>query len=106
MKKLLFVFAVLTFVACKDKDNDLENLPTCILEMIDNDSSSDNLKSIQVQTIDGDVHYWLNTGVIPVDGTEYIVNDACEKLCTIGGLLPSVCPYEYDADNWEIVWEE
>jgi len=83
----------------KDTDG---NLPACILAEIDAD---DDL-IVKTQTLNGEVHYWLNTGDLAFDGEEEIVNDLCEKVCYFGGWTNPTCIADYDPNEWQEAWPE
>jgi hypothetical protein len=105
MKRLLIVFFVLFGVSCTS--NYKEDIPDCIQEIIDNDISPVPIKTIQVQKIKGELHYWLNTDASHWDGGEFIVNNICDTVCVICGecFLPE-CYDDYDFSAWEIIWEK
>jgi hypothetical protein len=104
---LSLIFILLLSSCCKNENNCNGDLPACISKIIQDDSISESIKTIKVQNIDGECHYWLNTGAMAWDGVEYIVNDKCDTICGIGGFLISQdCSINYDFDKWEIVWEK
>lgn len=90
--------------ACS-KCEETSGLPDCIETIIANNTGYDTIKTVQVQTIDGNLHYWLETGAMSYDGTEAIVNAECDTLCTIGGWLPPECSNNYIYENWETIWK-
>jgi hypothetical protein len=99
---LLFCFAIFTFIACK-KEKDCSNLSPCLEAF----KSSEEAKTIRTQTVDGETHYWLNTDARTYDGLEYILNESCDTVCSIGGFrLPLPCESDYDFEDWEIIWEK
>ncbi|MFK7808548.1 MAG: hypothetical protein AB8F74_12155 [Saprospiraceae bacterium] len=106
MKKLSFLFLVLLFAACKDKDNQKDKLPSCIQGKLEETGFLETILTVRTQVIDGEVHYWLNTDAMHVDGVERIVNEACEEVCYLcGECLPPTCTDDYKNDDWETIWE-
>ncbi len=101
------LICVLLITSCEKNNNCCDQLPDCINEMINRAGDSPPLVSVKMQKVDGECHYWLNTGASAWDGVEYIVNDKCDTICEIGGFrAPLDCSKNYDFDKWEIVWEK
>lgn len=110
MKALKVVLSVifiagLLFTCNKDEGDDIEvmevsEIPSCILEIID----AENSMQIHRQDINGETHYWLNTGANAYDGDEQIVNDACEEVCFYGGWINPECTEDYIPDDWEQIF--
>jgi len=112
---LMTTLLITLSVACDDDDDDIlidnggiEVLFTeCIEDIIAADSTNttiDTLQTIQRQNIDGEWHFWLNTGAIAYDGDEYIVNEQCDTVCYYAGWIPQECIDNYAFNEWEIVW--
>jgi hypothetical protein len=106
MNKILFVlFCILLSACCKQDDCNDGKLPDCIQKIIDI-SSTQPFLTVKMQKVDGECHYWLNTGANAWDGVEYIVNSHCDTVCVLCGFCPTPdCSKKYDFENWEIVWE-
>ncbi len=98
---LLIMFLILLNSCCKDENCESTKLPDCIRQMIDVVGHTPPLISVKMQKVDGECHYWLNTDAMAWDGFEYIVDDQCDTLCTIGGFrMPVECMKKYDFDKW------
>lgn len=68
------------------------------------------LLAVRAQLVRGEPHYWLHTGAMAYDGTEAIVDAACETVCTLGGFravdqVPP-CTRDYDGEAWVTLWGE
>lgn len=104
MKNLIPIIALLLLFSCKSKDDQDNLIPDCIQEQIENEAT---LMAVLTQEVDGEIHYWLNTGVLSLDGTEFIVNNNCEEVCQFCGLcVPPNCNDDYNADEWTVIWEQ
>jgi len=108
MKAIPFLFLLLLLAACSKEDqNPTAKLPACIQDILDDPEQSENLLTIRLQQVNGENHYWLNTGAMAWDGTETIVNEQCETVCTLCGFCISPeCIGDYDNEDWEIIWEK
>lgn len=116
MKKLAFLSIVLVLFACNKSDSldpdknvlgDLSTVPNCIQDIIDDVDLSASLKTLRVQELDNEFHYWLNTDFMQADGREFIVTAACDTICSFCGFcLPAACASDYDDDNWTTIWED
>jgi len=106
MKTILIIFFSLFLFSCtKQVKCDSEKLPECIQQKIDI-SSVQIFQTVKRKKVDGEYHYWLNTGAMAWDGVEYIVNCDCDTVCFFcGECVPPECSKNYDFDKWEIVWE-
>lgn len=99
---LLSIFASCDKVDSCEKGNDL---PHCIQETINKDSSSyAPILSVQRQKIDGDYHYWLNTDARHYDGSEAIVNTSCDTVCWFCGFCVQPACIEKYATTWDTIW--
>ncbi len=115
MQKLTYLFALLlfVFVACEKEDtldiHDTETgLPVCLDEQIQTAAVVEAVifnAIVKAQVVDGETHYWLNTGANAFDGDEFIVNAQCDTVCVQAGWIPRECISAYDPEAWEIVWE-
>ncbi len=105
MKKLFILFAIISISACNsdESENDLTDIPDCILDIIDD--FENDLITVRVQETNNEFHYWLNTGHISGDGKESIVNSDCNEVCFFQGFWPSPdCVLEYSED-WTVIWQ-
>ena len=60
---------------------------------------------VRTQCVDGEAHYWLDTGAPAYDSVDYIFDSACDTVCSVGGFREaSTCLEAYDAEAWEEVW--
>lgn len=84
-----------------------DNLPKCIDEILADSTKIRTLKTIQTIAVKNEIHYWLNTNASFVDGSEFIVNEQCDTVCSIGGRGNSQeCLLDYeDVEMWKIVWQ-
>lgn len=103
----IFVLALCLFTFSCEK-NSVKKLPDCIQELIDSEDG-ENLKTIQYQKVNDELHYWLNTDSRHGDGIEYYVNASCETECYIIGdpddSLPE-CLQNYHYDEWKVIWKQ
>lgn len=107
MKHLALVFFVLLFISCHKSDCVDTTVPECIQSIIDDEELSADLRTVRVQKVDNQLHYWLNTDYVHFDGAEEIVNSACDTICYIcGECIPPDCYYDYDYDDWMVIWEK
>ena len=115
MKKVLLLFAIVIISSCKKTDEPpivnepppIPNVPICVSDIINDPILSLSLKTVRVQELDNELHYWLNTDFVEVDGSEFIVNDQCDTLCFLCGFcVPPDCASDYDDANWTTIWEE
>lgn len=93
-------------VSCGKSEIEIDTtIPVCIQNTIDDTILSMDLKTVRVQNVDNELHYWMNTGVTHFDGVEYIVNSKCDTICSFcGECIPSECSENYD-NNWKVIWE-
>jgi hypothetical protein len=109
MKFNLIVFLILASIFACSKDSN--SIPDCIQAKIDEmlPLSSVQLKAVYKTKIDGEYHYWFNTGAVTWDGAEYIYSENCENQCSYCGFcIKDECidKYpEYGSEKWEIVWK-
>ena len=90
---------------CKKDDCEDGKLPDCIQQRI-NISSKPLYLTVNMQKVNGECHYWLNTGAMAFDGAEYIVNDQCDTVCFYCGFcIPPDCSKEYSSEDWEVIWK-
>lgn len=101
-----FIFVFLLF-QCKKAENCSEtNLPGCVQNIIGDTTISASLKTIRTQYVNRELHYWLNTDARTYDGEEFIINENCDTVCSLGGFrIPNVCMEKY-GDDWKIVWQK
>jgi len=105
MVRIAFVFIVILITSCSSSDEPIDtSLPSCIEEILANPELSEDIKTIQVQRLDNESHYWLNNDIRFVDGIEYIINNQCDTVCGLGGFVPPPCSSDYDNDSWEVIW--
>lgn len=104
---LIFIFCVA--MACKKNDEVIidDNLPTCIEQILTDSTNLVSLVTIQATVVDNKIHYWLNTNFRQLDGSEFIVNEQCDTLCSFGGWINTQeCLMDYnDVEMWKIVWQ-
>ncbi|MFQ5447991.1 MAG: hypothetical protein ACE5FF_13765 [Saprospiraceae bacterium] len=106
VKYLLIVSAFFCLIACK-KDKLPEGTPECIQEIIEQEGGSGNLLTVKRTVVQGENHYWLNTGAMAWDGSEAIINESCDTICMLCGFcLPPPCTSDYDNAVWETIWEK
>lgn len=92
--------------ACCKTTTDSSTIPGCVQDIIDEGGSQfETLKTVKSQSIDGTIHYWLNTDARHVDGPEYIVNMSCDTICSYCGfcVLPD-CIDSYNEEEWQEIW--
>lgn len=110
---------LLPFAACDPDDTSLVDVaeapavscdPTleldCLQRFIDIAHATDRsgLWYVRTQCVDGEAHYLMDTGAPAYDGEDFIVNSACDTVCTVGGWVEPACAGEYDRGAWEEVW--
>ena len=108
MRLLTITFLVISFImtSCTDANDNCNELPTCIDDLT-TDLPNETLKTVKVQTIDDERHFWLNTDALHVDGPEYIVNENCDTLCYFCGECVDLdCAKIYDPADWNTLWEK
>lgn len=107
MKKWFTILIYLFVAACAKEDEKIStSIPTCIQNIINDEELSKTLKTVQVQELRGELHYWLNTDFRHFDGVEYIVNNKCDTICSFcGECIPAECSFDYNQD-WIKIWEK
>ncbi len=80
------------------------DLPDCIQEFTES-SEIEYPWQIKSQTVNNEVHYWINTWANASDGDEFIVNDQCDTVCYYGGWINPECIENYSNEDWETIWE-
>lgn len=109
MKKIFLLALLFSFSACKKANEEIDKtIPACIRSKVIGNLLTE-VKTIRVQKIGNELHYWLNTDHRHFDGIEYIVNNSCDTVCAIGGFKPpspNDCAKNYDFDKWEIIWQK
>ena len=112
MKTKLLALLTLTiiFLSCAKNNEDQKqpidkSIPSCIQEILDDSIKSSKILDIKVQELDGELHYWLETGARAYDGTELVIDGKCNTVCRIGGWNPPDCSFKY-INNWEIIWKK
>lgn len=112
MNRIVYVgifILLLSCIGCGIKDINLR-IPDCINGMISDSTITtfnSNLKTVQVQKVDNEHHYWLNTDARHSDRIEYIINSDCDTICSIGGgrgVKPANCLSDYSMEEWVIIW--
>ena len=105
--KPLFIIVLFLIVSCKPEESLDLNLPVCIENVIQDSILSKNLITIQLQKINGENHYWMNTDFRHSDGPEYILNNQCDTICGFcGECNPDECINDYKSKKWKIIWEK
>lgn len=107
MKILPFLILFIISCDCNHDTDDLKNLPLpdCIDNMLSNSPRAADLQTIRAHKLGGEIHYWLNTDFMQMDGVEYIVNMNCDTICGFCGYcLPSPCAKAYCGD-WQVIWK-
>lgn len=104
LKNLLIFTLVFVFISCNKKDccATLSSgiLPECIV-------LDSTLKTVKVQVVDNELHYWLNTDDTQHDGVEFVVNMQCDTVCTFcGECLPPKCSNDYNFECWVVIWKQ
>ncbi|HRX29532.1 MAG TPA: hypothetical protein P5235_09100 [Saprospiraceae bacterium] len=107
MKIIIILSVVFIFNSCTKSDAPIDtSIPNCIQEIIDDPNLSKDLKTVRVQNVNKELHYWLNTDFTHFDGVEYIINSRCDTICGFcGECIPADCSKEYD-EIWTIIWEK
>lgn len=105
MHKITFIFLILLCVACKKRDRQASALPDCIEQIINDPIRSQTLKTVSVQKIGREFHYWLNTDARHLDGAEVFVNGSCDTICFISEWTNCPDTY-YSFDDWEVIWKK
>lgn len=105
MKWIVLLSVLWISSACEKKLHCINSgLPECIEEILANDSIAAPLKTIQVQTLNGEHHYWLNTEATSTDGVEFIINNKCDTVCAFcGECEPPACTWDYKSE-WKVIW--
>lgn len=108
MKNLMFFcFTVIVFASCNKNCDDGNVADTCLDAKLEEYKASDDAKTIQTQTVDGETYYWLNTDARTFDGVEYILGENCDTACVFGGLWqPQPCVEVFNWENWQIIWQK
>ena len=109
-RSFFFLLIILTvFVSCDRVDDDVESrvndIPSCILEMIEDEDLPFPISVVSIQKINREYHYLVDYWADDVNRN--IFNTACELECYYSDwvLDPSGCIDNYNIDNWEIIWE-
>ena len=99
---LLFLFSACT----KNRVLERSEIPSCIQDLIEEDSEIKSIKTVKSQELNGVNHYWINTDAMHFDGIEIIISSSCDTLCLFCGecLLPP-CVNEY-TNEWVNIWEQ
>lgn len=108
MEKLIVIACIILLSSCSESNEDIDtSIPTCIDEILEDSNLPEDIVSIRVQENDDELHYWISTGVMEVDGVEFIVDSQCDTVCSLGGFVQSPdCAGDYGRDSWVIIWEE
>ena len=104
MKIFYWLVFILFLTACTNTE---ESLPQCIEDILEDQNLSTDIKTVKLQEVNGEKHYWLNTDHMYFDGVEFIVNEICDTVCGLcGECFPPDCYYDYDMSKWEIIWSK
>lgn len=104
MKYAIFILGLLIYASCRKCDNDPVKLPVCIEQLLENDSSV-SIRRVRLNDIDGELHYWMNTDYILLDGEEFILNNQCDTVCRMSGLGPTAVCLSLYTKPWKTIWE-
>lgn len=102
-----YLFLIITFLACA-KDHKIipesTSLPDCIKNVI---YMNPCIQQVEVQEVEGEKHYFINTGSTNWDGVDFIVNNQCDTVCGLcGECIPPPCALKYDYLGWKVVWKK
>jgi len=108
MKKMPIYILLLLITACNKSNGPIDtSIPICVQEILDNVELSKDIRTVRVQELDNELHYWLNTDFVRFDGVEAIVNMNCDTICSFCGFCaPAKCSSEYDEEEWITIWEK
>lgn len=108
MKILPCLLIIFISCHCDKEDNIIDTkLSTCMENFLSDKVLSASLKTIRVQNVNGEPHYWLNTDFTQFDGAEYIINKNCDTICSFcGECIPLACSYNYHYEKWQIIWQK
>ncbi|MBP7273402.1 MAG: hypothetical protein KA974_06150 [Saprospiraceae bacterium] len=108
MKKIALLLLIATAAiqqGCECEHDPEPNMPECITAQIWQDKSG-IIKTISVQTVNGQRHYWINTDAQNSDGIEYIVDENCTQVCYICGECAAPdCLNNYTYTDWVTIWQ-
>jgi hypothetical protein len=107
LSSLIFLLANCTPEITEDPE-EMEEIPiaTDFPECIDSSFFDNENHAIKAQYFDDAFHYWLDTPASSWDGTEYIVSENCDTLCSFNGLFYTDCWLAYDSEGWVTLWPE
>lgn len=107
MKNLIFICFAMLAVSCCKKNYASNDPSPCLQAKLEAFKLEPNAVSIRKQTVNGEIHYWLNDDARTYDGVEYILNETCDTVCSIGGFRePLPCESNYNFDDWVIIWQQ
>jgi hypothetical protein len=106
MKISFCVVLSIFLLACdKENTNSHSELPECIQNFVESSQISSTLKTIRSQEVNNEIHYWLNTGFVNIDGEEFVVNNSCDTICYFcSECFPPDCSFSYNSEDWKIIW--
>lgn len=108
MKNLIVcLFFLPFFVACDCKEKvNIKDIPACVKAIYEPGPTQDShLIAVKRMEVGNEFHYWLNTGDNAFDGTEYIINEACDTVCSFCFCPVNPCISKYENGEWEVVYE-
>ncbi len=112
MKQLFFTTLLSGFllVACSKKDENV--IPDCIQNKIEKfeENGIEKLVAVYKYNLNGDDHFWFNTGAVTYDGSEAIYDENCKEVCGYCGFcVKSKCIDDYPSygsEEWQLVWKK
>ena len=103
----LFIFSIALLTSCEKKVEVSTDLPDCVEDILEDSILSKDLKTIRIQMVDGQPHYWLNTDYMFFDGGEFVIDASCDTTCVLcGECFPPACNDNYVFEDWLIIWEK
>lgn len=107
MKNLLVLCFAISLCSCCKKTVEASDPSSCLTAKLEEFKLQSDAVSIRTQNVNDEKHYWLNTDARAYDGIEYVLNNACDTVCEIGGFrIPPTCESNYNFDNWVVIWQK
>ncbi len=104
MKALYLICISICLFSCNKSG--FKNLPPCVRDYIKDDAQNGTIKTIKVQEVNGENHFWINTDARHIDSGEIIVNSECQTVCWYcGECIYLDCVELYKYEDWETAWE-
>jgi hypothetical protein len=104
---LIFILFTGILFSCEKRTEESTELPECIESIIEDSILSMDLKTIRVQYVNQEAHYWLNTDFMHFDGGEFVIDASCDTTCILcGECFPPACNDNYNFEDWLIIWEK